>query len=85
MRWNEAETIDADSMPLLATRLRQVHNDIIHSGADVLYLFYGGPAIAAAMVGAEFSNSCQVMLYHHQQGDYYDWGPMRHQIGSSLK
>lgn len=81
LRWNEGESITPDSMTLLATKLRQLHDQIIEAKVDVLYFFYGGPAIVSTMVGAEFANSSfQVILYHHMQGEYINLGPMRHQL-----
>jgi len=44
-------------------------------------IFYGGPAIVSAMVGAEFSNSSfTVILYHHAQGSYINLGPLKHPV-----
>jgi len=81
LRWNEGESITPESMRLLATKLRQLHDQIIEAKVDVLYFFYGGPAIVSTMVGAEFANSgFQVILYHHMQGQYINLGPMKHQL-----
>lgn len=79
LRWNEDESITPESMSLLAVRLRQLHDQLIEAKVDVLYLFYGGPAIVSAMIGAEFANSSfTVILYHHAQGFYINLGPLKH-------
>jgi hypothetical protein len=50
---------------------------ILAAGTDVLHLFYGGPAAAAAIVGAEFANACRVILYQYDHGRYGNFGPLR--------
>ena len=81
LRWKEDEAITPESMTLLALRLRQLHDQLIEAKVDVLYFFYGGPAIVSAMVGAEFSNSSfTVILYHHAQGSYINLGPLKHPV-----
>lgn len=40
-------------------------------------LFYRGPAVLAAVIGAELSNRTPVILYHHQPNSGYEnWGPL---------
>ena len=70
--------IGADDMGALSQEMREKAAEILHNGTDVLHVFFGGPCIAATLIGAEFANSCRVILYHQQQGDYVNWGPLRH-------
>jgi hypothetical protein len=84
LRWREDESIVPESMRLLSNRLRQLHEQLIEAKVDVLYLFYGGPAIVATMIGAEFANSSfHVILYHHSQGEYVNLGPLRYKLNPS--
>lgn len=64
--------------------LRRTAGNIFASGTDVLHVFFGGPAIAAAVVGAEFANACQVLLYQHDHGTYVNMGPLRHVKGGKV-
>ena len=34
-------------------------------GINRVHLFYGGPAVLAAKIGAKFSNRCTVLAYHY--------------------
>jgi hypothetical protein len=53
--------------------------DVARAGTDVLHVFLAGPVSAAAIVGAEFANAgCQVNLYQNEQGNYKNYGPLRH-------
>lgn len=70
--------IGTDDMPGLSQELRVKAGEILQNGTDVLHVFFGGPCIAAALVGAEFANACRVILYHQDQGAYLNWGPLRH-------
>lgn len=70
--------IGADDMGALSQEMREKAGEILQNGTDVLHVFFGGPCIAAALIGAEFANACRVILYHQQQGDYINWGPLRH-------
>lgn len=70
--------IGADDMAGLSQELRAKAGEILKNGTDVLHVFFGGPCIAAALIGSEFANACRVILYHQQQGDYLNWGPLRH-------
>ncbi len=76
--------MSAKTMPDLANDLRKISGEALNHGVDVLHVFYAGPAIAAALVGAEFSNTCRVMLYHHNTNDsenaYENWGLLKHQL-----
>jgi hypothetical protein len=70
--------IGANDMGPLSQEMREKAAEILKNGTDVLHVFFGGPCIAAALIGAEFANACRVILYHQQQGDYFNWGPLRH-------
>mgnify|MGYP001589174101 CR=1 FL=1 len=50
---------------------------LLGAGADCIHCFYAGPAVAAALVGAEFANGARVLLYHHEGGTYINFGPLR--------
>jgi hypothetical protein len=66
-----------EAMPEIHTDLRAVAARIVGEGVDVLHYFHAGPAIAAALVGAELANSCRVILYHHDHGQYLNFGPLK--------
>ena len=59
---------------LASRRLRQQPNA---AGTDCVHYFHAGPAIAAALVGAEFANGARVLLYQHEGGNYCNFGPLR--------
>ena len=59
-------------------KLRKKLGKVAELGADVLYLIYAGPVTPAAIIGAELANSCRVILFQHQQGNYINWGPLKH-------
>lgn len=68
-----------DDAPALIREIRKTASEILRSGADVLHYFHAGPVFAAAVVGAEFANaSCRVILYQNEQGQYVNFGPLRH-------
>jgi hypothetical protein len=67
-------------MPSLVADIRSIAGKIISSGSDTVHLFYGGPVIPVALLGAEFANTCQVMLYQHTPAGYENWGPLRHLV-----
>ena len=73
-----------DDMPDLVKEIRERAAEVVRAGVDVLHLFYAGPVIPPAIIGAVFANTCLVMLYQHtQQGGYVDWGPLRHDAHES--
>lgn len=76
--------MSAESMPDLANDLRKMAGVALNHGVDVLHVFYAGPAIAAALVGAEFSNTFRVILYHHNTNDsanaYENWGLLKYHL-----
>lgn len=67
-------------VPELARDIRHIASDIIRAGIDTLHVFYAGPVVPMALIGAEFANSCQLMLYQHNRGNYENWGPLRHSL-----
>jgi SMODS-associated and fused to various effectors sensor domain len=66
-----------DDMPDLMRDLRAAHHRLMDSGADVVHVFFAGPCIAAAALGAELSNSARVQLWHYDQGRYINFGPLQ--------
>lgn len=69
-----------NDMPELAREIRHVASDIIRAGVDTLHVFYAGPVVPMALIGAEFANGCQLILHQHDKGDYANWGPLRHSL-----
>lgn len=67
-------------MPALVRDIRRVTSEVIRAGTDTLHLFYAGPVVPMALIGAEFANGCQLILYQHERGDYLSWGPLRHNL-----
>lgn len=65
-------------MSALVDEIRSAANRLMAQGVDTLHFFHAGPAVAAALVGAEFANGCRVMLYQHKPGGYENFGPLRH-------
>lgn len=66
-----------EDMPGLQEDLRIVAAQLLKAGADCIHCFYAGPAVAAALVGAEFANGARVLLYHHEGSGYTNFGPLR--------
>lgn len=75
--------MSAKTMPDLARDLRKISSDALNHGVDVLHVFYAGPTIAATLIGAEFSNTCRVVLYHHNTNGnadaYENWGILKYE------
>lgn len=67
-----------EDMVGLVEDLRLQLGKIAAAGTDVLYFVYAGPVMPAAIIGAELANSCRVILFQHQQGQYVNWGPLRY-------
>ncbi|MBW2740095.1 MAG: hypothetical protein JRE64_14905 [Deltaproteobacteria bacterium] len=67
-----------DDMVGFVEKLREKLGKVAELGADVLYLIYAGPVTPAAIIGAELANSCRVILFQHQQGQYINWGTLKH-------
>lgn len=53
----------------LDEELQKIYEMVKLSGVHDVYLFYCGPAILCAKIGAKFSNGCAVHLYHFQFGE----------------
>lgn len=66
-----------DDMAQLHRDLRLAAAQLLKTGADCIHYFHAGPAIAAAVVGAEFANAARVLLYQHDRGGYVNFGPLR--------
>ncbi len=69
--------LQAEDMPDLHHELRQIIAQISTCGADQIHYFHAGPAVVAALVGAELANTAQVLVYHQQHGTYHNFGPLR--------
>jgi len=67
-----------DDIVDLVREIRNVAANVIRAGIDTVHLFYAGPVIPPAIIGAEFANTCRVILYQHTQEGYESWGPLRH-------
>ena len=66
-----------DDLPDLHRELRAAAAQLLKAGADCIHYFHAGPAIAAALVGAEFANGARLLLYQHDSGSYRNFGPLR--------
>lgn len=64
-------------LPDLHRELRAAAARLLRAGADCVHYFHAGPAIAAALAGAEFANGARVLLYQHEAGGYRCFGPLR--------
>ena len=64
-------------LPELHRELRVAAAQLLVAGTDRIHYFHAGPAIAAALVGAEFANGALVLLYQHEAGTYRCFGPLR--------
>lgn len=68
-------------MPALVDEIQDKAAEIVRAGTDTVHLFYAGPVMPPAIIGAIFANTCSVKLYQHtHQGQYVDWGPLRHDL-----
>lgn len=73
-----SKRIKPEDMPSLAAEIRKTAAQVMSSGVDTLHYFHAGPTVAAALVGAEFSNSSRVMLYQYNGASGYEnFGPLR--------
>ncbi|SEB09032.1 hypothetical protein SAMN05660964_03493 [Thiothrix caldifontis] len=57
--------------------VRQQVGEMYAQGVDRIHYFHAGPSMAAAMVGAELSNGCPVLLYHHEGNGYHGFGLLK--------
>lgn len=65
--------ITAQGMP----DLYHVAAQFLKAGADRIHYFHAGPAVVAALVGAEFANGACVFFYQYGGGSYTNFGPIR--------
>lgn len=73
-------TLKPEDMPDLVREIRACAARIGYAGCDIVHCFYAGPCMPAALVGAEFANSARCLFYQYQNGDYQNWGPLRHML-----
>ncbi len=66
-----------EDMPRIHEDLRKLAAREVAEGVDVVHYFHAGPAVAAALTGAELANSCRVIVYQHDHGDYVNFGPLK--------
>lgn len=71
------QPLTPENMPEIHVLIRAAARDVLSAGVDVVHLFYAGPAIGAAILGAELANGARVLLYQHNQGQYENFGPLR--------
>lgn len=72
------QRLTPDQMPALHDEIRQTAARIMESGADKVHYFHAGPAVVAAIVGAEFANSCTTLIYQFGGSTGYEnFGPIR--------
>lgn len=69
--------LTADDMAALHEELRGAAAQLLRVGADCIHYFHAGPAVVAAVTGAEFANGAQVLLYQYENGPYTNFGPLR--------
>ncbi len=70
--------ITPDDIPELQREIRNAARALMTQGVDKIHLFYGGPAMVAAMIGAEFSNMPAIIhQYDPPNGTYVNFGPLR--------
>lgn len=74
------ERLDPDAMADLAHEIRDASAELIAAGADTIHFFYAGPAVVAAIVGAELANTARVLVYQHQPSGYRNFGPLRIEV-----
>lgn len=77
-RLGRNKRLGPDDLADLASEIRARSADIARAGCDTVHCLYAGPAAVAALIGAEFANGTRCMIYQHSQGNYENWGPLRH-------
>lgn len=71
------QRLEVEQIDTFMDGFRQTERKIMNSGCDKIHLFFRGPAVLAAMIGAELSNRTTVILYHkNPNSDYANWGPL---------
>ena len=70
--------VTPEDIPELQREIRDAARTIMLQGVDRIHIFYGGPGVLAAMIGAEFSNM-PVTIYQFEtaSGTYVNFGPLR--------
>ncbi|MCX8049876.1 MAG: hypothetical protein N3A55_09530 [Methylohalobius sp.] len=71
------ELLRVEAMPELHQALQRIVARLLACGADQVHYFHAGPAVIAALIGAELANGPQILVYHHQNGTYQNFGPLR--------
>ena len=74
---SRSKRLQPADIPTLIEDINKVSAQVISGGIDTLHYFHAGPAIAAAISGARFANSCRVILYQYSAGEYQSFGPLQ--------
>jgi hypothetical protein len=69
--------LQAEDMPELAQEIRAAAARLVATGTDTVHYFHAGPAVPAAIVGAELANAHRVLLYQYGPDGYRNFGPLR--------
>ena len=69
--------LEAKDMPELVGDIRAAASRLMRQGVDTVHYFHAGPAVVAALAGAEFANGCRVLLYQYGAGGYRCFGPLQ--------
>lgn len=74
--WQKKPLIDQEDINEILGGIHAKYTELKEKGYDSLSLFYAGPTIIAAMVGAMLSNSRKVRVYQLDKGEkeYKYWG-----------
>ena len=77
VRVSRVKRLTPDQMPELLWDIRRAVGELIAGGVDTVHCFHAGPALVSALVGAELTNACLVLLYQHEANGYRNFGPLR--------
>ena len=69
--------LQAEDMPELAREIRAAAARLVAIGTDTVHYFHAGPAVPAAIVGAELANAHRVLIYQYSPDGYRNFGPLR--------
>jgi hypothetical protein len=69
--------VEAHHMPELVAEIRAARKRLLETGVDRIHLFFAGPGVVAAVVGAQFANGTTVILHQHDHGKYVNMGPLK--------
>lgn len=69
--------LKVENMPDLAREIRIAAARLVAMGTDTVHYFHAGPAVLAAIVGAELANAHRVLLYQYSPDGYRNFGPLR--------